>query len=163
MSERLIIPSHEKVASVLDGSHPGIASLIRDSNPKRNCWADLIMRAQHKFNSHDVATALRRMALAGWERHIILTWCPLIPKLWDEFEKASKLQNDYSGLENMDEKLRKWTIYGTLGLVRHIFMTTRRNWMKAWAVSGENDPYFFLKIIEYLECKAEDFDAKNTG
>ena len=95
------IPTHEEVSNVLKDSHSELAEMILSCNEKKNCWGDLLMQAQHDFDGHYIATALRRLAMAGWKENIIHTWCPLTESLWKKFIKAKNLQDEFS---NMSEE-----------------------------------------------------------
>ena len=153
---KLEIPTREEVATCLDLSHPAIAKMIRESDPKKNCWADLIIRVQHDFDPHDVATAFRRLAMKGWGEHIIITWCPLTKPLWKQYQKAWKLTGEYSKLEEKEKKARVRTIYGTVALIRDLWKQTRELWMKNWSLKSENDPAFLNMIVLYLEQLSEE-------
>jgi hypothetical protein len=146
------IPTHEEVASVLDGTHQDIADFVRNnSDEKRDCWGDLIMRVQHEFDLHDVATAFRRLSMKGWKRHIVLTWCPLTTPLWKAYVEARK-----------GDGKRSRSIHGKIALVRDLWTRTRKAWMRKWCVASDDDPMFFNCIVLYLEKVKELGDAKNN-
>ena len=145
------IPTHEEVSNVLKNSHSELAEMILNCNEKKNCWGDLLMQAQHDFDGHYVATALRRLAMAGWKENIIHTWCPLTESLWKKFIKAKNLQDEFSNMSEEEKVIRKKTIMGALGLTQDLYFKTRKVWMKRYSLTSEKDPNFFNSIIMYLE------------
>lgn len=164
MTEKLKMPTHEEVAATLDSSHPGMAKMIRESNQKQNCWSDLIIRAQHDFDPHDVATAFRRLAMRGWGKHIVITWCPMTEPLWKQYQKAWKLVDEFSKLEHKEKKVRARSIHGSVALIRDLWKQTREVWMKNWSLKSENDPAFLNMIVLYLEQLAqENSNAASNG
>jgi hypothetical protein len=164
VTENLKIPTHEEVASVLDQSHPGIAKMIRESNPETNCWSDLIIRAQHDFDPHDVATAFRRLSMKGWGKHIVLTWCPLTKPLWKQYQKAQESVDEFSKLEKKEKKVKARTVHGLVAMMRDLWNQTRELWMKNWSLKSENDPAFLNMIVLYLEqLSEENSDAASNG
>lgn len=160
MTNRL--PTHIEVGDVLKNSHPDIAKLLYECDPKRNCWGDLIIQLQRDFDLHHVATCFRVLFIKGWAKYITMTWCPLTDELWKHFEKAKSLQDDYKELTEWDKRFRKVTIHGALALTQIIYKRERAKWMREWAVSGEDDPNFFNQIILYLESKRE-MDNEKIG
>ena len=145
------IPTHEEVSNVLKDSHSELAEMILSCNEKKNCWGDLLMQAQHDFDGHYVATALRRLAMAGWKENIIHTWCPLTESLWKKFIKAKNLQDEFSNMSEKEKVVRRKTIMGALGLTQDLYFKTRKVWMKRHSLTSEKDPNFFDSIIMYLE------------
>jgi hypothetical protein len=147
------IPTHEEVAAVLDASHPGIAKMLRECDPKRHCWGDLVIRVQEEFTPHEVATAFRRLAMKGWKQNIVMTWCPLT-------EPVRRKMAEVRGL--VDDRASRRSIYGAIVLVRDLWQKTRDEWMRRWALRSDNDPAFFNAIVMYLEALEEEERDEKT-
>lgn len=162
---RKLVPTHDEVIRVLSKTHPHIAKMIEECNRKKECWGDLIIRVQHEFSPHDVATCFSRLYLNGWGELVIKTWCPLTDYIWERFEKAVNLQGEYSKYTEADKRNRKGTVYGSIILFQDLWRRTRREWMRRWSVKSEADSMFFTNIIVYLEKVAEQEKrhASNNG
>lgn len=153
---------------MLEKSHPGIASLIRGSDRKINCWADLILQSQHDFDPHDVATAFRRLSIAGWTDCIVYAWCPITKPLWEKYCELKSERDSLSADDGTrDWKLKAKSLWGSIVVMRDLWIQTRRTWMRRHAIGSETDSSFFWKIIIYLERLANDdgrsIDAQNNG